>query len=126
MKREGAKTQRGYCSEFVLIDLFSQYDAVYRYIEGWSIDEIFDWVAQYGDIVGIKVLPELVVGDPSKFEIDDESVRYNFMPHCCLYMISRFQIQNGKFQISHRLVDVKKRKYLSHDGTGGFYGPYPV
>jgi hypothetical protein len=33
---------------FTLIDLYSQRDAVNRYVRGWSRDDILAWLAQYG------------------------------------------------------------------------------
>ncbi len=37
-------------SEFFLIDLYSQRYAVTRYVLGWSIEAVLEWVGHYGAI----------------------------------------------------------------------------
>jgi hypothetical protein len=38
---------------FVLVDLFGQLDAVNRYVRGWSVQSIAEWLWLYGEIRGI-------------------------------------------------------------------------
>lgn len=77
------------CSQdFVLIDLYSQREAVLRYVRDWSKEEIFAWLRQHGMVTEIPLsemppwqqycfesfsCPGLVTvfsfdGDPSKSE----------------------------------------------------------
>jgi hypothetical protein len=39
-----------FMNEFTLIDLDSQADAVAQYTQGWSVQNILDWMGQYGEV----------------------------------------------------------------------------
>ena len=64
--------------DFVLIDLYSQRQAVNRYVEGWSKEDILAWMGQYGLVT---FLPHL------KHESWEH---YTLTPACCSSLVSAF------------------------------------
>jgi hypothetical protein len=65
-------------SEFVVIDLFSQYEAVNHHVAGWSQSRILSWLRQFGQVrlegldeVGVTHVFRSVSGLEMPFTFDD-------------------------------------------------------
>jgi hypothetical protein len=41
-------------SEFVIVDLGSQAEAVARYVRGWSTSRFLTWLGQYGEVIRVQ------------------------------------------------------------------------
>lgn len=41
-------------ADFILIDLYSQREALTDYVWGWSIEKVLEWMKQYGTITKIE------------------------------------------------------------------------
>lgn len=87
----------------MLIDLFSQSEAVCRYVDGWSISEIIGWIQEFGTIIAAW-LERHVVGN---YAIYAENQRYIFHSNCCFYLRTIFQFENAK------LIIIKHGYYYS-------------
>lgn len=65
---------------FILIDLYSQRKAVYRYVEWWSREQILAWMCQYGVVT--QHTHQLASG--ATWE------NYGFIPSCGSGLIAAF------------------------------------
>jgi hypothetical protein len=79
--------------DFVLIDLYSQREAILRYVEGWSKQAVLAWMCQYGLITKPYT--------PNEWFQD----HYLFTPFCCAGLLTAFTFE-GDPSISqkHRIV----------------------
>jgi len=91
---------------FVLLDLYEQLDAVNRYIAGWSVYSIADWLWLYGEIRGphYQVIGWSSGGQgtvhPLHVEVD---APYKFVPYVCwhdLYVYAFRVTQNGVISVT--------------------------
>ena len=87
---------------FVLIDLYSQREAVLSYVKNLPRSEIFAWIKRYGEVQ--TTWAEIhKVGD---VVIENKSLRYIFLPHVCRYLPTIF-----RFEEDDLLIDVPPHYY---------------
>ena len=89
--------------DFVVVDLFDQYAAVKCYTEGWSGEQILDWLRQFGRVehtlyesIGVTHMFRSVCGLETPFVLSQEGdlIIPNFVGHIRADMGSPYTVSD--------------------------------